>query len=141
MKKQLTMTTAMAAALLALPGCSSEEEWSGDVTADRDTAICVDGQGQRVDDDLCARGAYAGGGYHGGGGSSAFLWYYLGRNSALPYYGESIHDRRYAGHGSYQPQSNASYVRAPLGTRMTRSQAISRGGLGASARRFGGVRG
>ncbi len=138
MKKQLTMTTAMAAALMALPGCSSNDDWNGDVVADRDTAICVDQQGQRVDDSQCARTAYAGG-YHGGGGSNAFLWYYLGRSSAVPYYGESIHDRRYAG-GSFQPRQGVNYAYAPAETRMTRSAAVSRGGLGSSGRMFGGGR-
>jgi hypothetical protein len=140
MNKQLSMTTAMAAALLALPGCSNEPEWNGDVTTDRDTAICVNKEGERVDDDQCARHSHAGGGYHGGGGSNAFLWYYLGRQSAVPYYGESIHDRRFAGRGSFQAQSGAVYHAAPAETRMSRSRAVSRGGLGSSSRRFGGVR-
>jgi hypothetical protein len=129
----------MAAALLALPGCSSNDDWNGDVVADRDTAVCVDKDGNRVDDSQCApQGAT--GSYHGGGGSNAFLWYYLGRQSAVPYYGESIRDPRFAGQGSFQPRSGAVYHAAPAETHMTRSQAISRGGLGASGRRFGGVR-
>ena len=144
MRKQLTMTTAMAAALLTLPACSSRSnEWE-EVTADQDTAVCVDREGKRVDDDHCdnrSLGAYAGSnGYHGGGGSNAFLWYYLGRNSALPYYGDSIRDPRYAGRGSFQPVSGIRYAQAPLGTRMTRSQAISRGGLGSRGRSFGSGR-
>lgn len=141
MKKQLTMTTAMAAALLALPGCSAQEDdWSGDVYAERDTAVCVDQDGNRVDDDLCSPTAYHSAGYHGGynGGSNAFLWYYLGRSSAVPYYGESIRDPRFAGRGSFQPTAGATYEPAPATTRMTRSQAVSRGGLGSSGRRFGG---
>lgn len=137
MKKQLTMTTAMAATLLALPGCSSGDEWNEDVVADRDTAVCVDQQGRRVDDSLCSRQNYAGHG--GGGGSNAFLWYYLGRNSAVPYYGDSIRDPRYA-RGSYMPVANTVYQPAPAASRMTRSQAVSRGGLGSSGRSFGGGR-
>ena len=93
MKKQLSMTTAMAAALIALPGCSSRDDWNGNVVSDRDTAVCVDREGKRVDDERCARQHYAG--YHGGGGSNAFLWYYLGRQSAIPYYGESFRDARF----------------------------------------------
>ena len=136
MKKTMIMTTAMAAALAGLPGCSSNNDgWNEDVIADRDTAVCVDQQGQRVDDDLCDddRGR--------SGGSSAFLWYYIGRNSAVPYYGDSIHDRRYsryARYNSYSPTPGIAYGRAPTSTRMTRSQAVSRGGLGSSSRRFGG---
>lgn len=139
MKKQLSMTTAMAAALLSLPGCSSNDEWNEDVVADRDTAICVDKQGNRVDDNQCARTNVV---HHGGGSGvvTAFLWYYLGRNSAVPYYGESIRSPRYAGFGSYAPRSGVDYARAPAASRMTRSAAVSRGGLGSSGRSFGGGR-
>jgi hypothetical protein len=132
MKKQLFMTTAMAAGLAGLQGCSSNETWNQDVIADRDTAVCVDQQGTRVDDDLCDDG------YRGG--SNAFLWYYLGRSSAVPYYGDSIHNRRYAGRGSLSPRPGVSYARAPASTRMTRSQAVSRGGLGSSGRSYGSGR-
>lgn len=137
MRKQLSMTTAMAAALVALPACSSNDGWNEDVIADRDTAVCVDKQGSRVDDDLCDddRGR--------SGGSSAFLWYYIGRSSAVPYYGDSIYDRRYARNGragSFAPQPGVNYARAPASTKMSRSQAVSRGGLGSSSRRFGGGR-
>jgi len=141
MRKQLTMTTAMAAALLALPGCSSRnDEWEA-VTADRDTAVCVDKEGKRVDDSQCnpqARGAYGGGG--GGGMSSAFLWYYLGRSAAVPFYGDSIRDPRYAGRGSFTPAQGVRYADAPRASRMTRSQAVSRGGLGSRGRSFGSGR-
>jgi hypothetical protein len=133
MKKQLIMTTAMSAALAALPACSSNDGWNEDVYADRDTAVCVDQQGRRVDDDLCDDD-------YDGGGSSAFLWYYLGRSSAVPYYGDSIYDRRYKGKGTFARQPGVSYGRAPASTAMTRSQAVSRGGLGSSGRTFGGGR-
>ncbi len=132
MKKQLTMTTAMAAALAALPACSSNDGWNEETTAQWDTAVCVDQQGQRVDDDLCDDDRR--------GGSSAFLWYFIGRNSAVPYYGDSIFDRRFKGRGSFKAQPGVRYDRAPVSTNMTRSQAISRGGLGSSGRSFGGGR-
>lgn len=138
MKKQMFMTTAMAAALVSLPACSSNDGWNEEVIADRDTAICVDQQGARVDDDLCEDDRY-----RGPGVGSAFLWYYIGRNAAVPYYGDSIYDRRYsryARYGSFTPQPGLNYGRAPASTRMTRSQAVSRGGLGSSSRRFGGGR-
>lgn len=139
MKKQLSMTTAMAAALLSLPGCSSNDDWNEDVVADRDTAICVDKDGNRVDDSQCGqRTVYHSGG--GGGVGNAFLWYYLGRNSAVPYYGESIRDPRYVGRGSFAPVAGVSYAAAPAASRMTRSAAVSRGGLGSSGRSFGGGR-
>lgn len=140
MNKQLSMTTAMAAALLALPGCSSNDEWNEDVVTDSDTAICVDKEGKRVDDNQCGQRnvvQYSGG---GSGVATAFLWYYLGRNSAVPYYGDSIRNPRYAGLGSYQPRPGVNYAAAPAASRMTRSSAVSRGGLGSSGRRFGGGR-
>ena len=137
MKKHLTMTTAMAAALLALPGCSGGDDWNDDVVADRDTAVCVDQNGVRVDDAQCARQT-ATGGYHGGGGGNAFLWYYLGRNSRVPYYGDSVREPRFAGGGSYDRRPGASYEPAPAASRMTRSAAVSRGGLGRSGGRYGG---
>lgn len=139
MNKQLSMTTAMAAALLSLPGCSSNDGWNEDVVADRDTAICVDKEGKRVDDNQCGQRNVT----HYGGGSgvgTAFLWYYLGRNSAVPYYGESIRNPRYASTGSYEPRAGVNYAAAPAASRMTRSAAVSRGGLGSSGRRFGGGR-
>ena len=111
MKKQLVMTTAMAAALAGLPACSSNDGWNEDVIADRDTAICVDRQGERVDDDRCG-----GDRYRGPGLGSAFLWYYIGRSAAVPYYGDSIHDRRYqryARYNSFAPQPGRSYAEAP----------------------------
>lgn len=131
MKKQLTITTAMAAALLALPACSSNDGWSEDVVADRDTAICVNPDGERIDDDLCDDDDYRGRSY-------GFAHYYIGRGAPVPYYGDSIHHGRYKGYGSYQPARGVSYGRAPVATNITRSQAVSRGGLGSSSRSFGG---
>ncbi len=132
MKKNVAMTSAMAAALVALPGCSDRNNgWNDDVIASSDTAICVDREGRRIDDDLCDDDRNS-------GVSSAFLWYYIGRSSAIPYYGDSIHNRRYR--GSFTPAAGAFYSRAPASTRMTRSQAVSRGGLGSSSRRYGGGR-
>ncbi|MDQ3079975.1 MAG: hypothetical protein M3R03_08270 [Pseudomonadota bacterium] len=132
MNKQLSITTAMAAALIGLPGCSSNDGWDDNVVADRDVAVCVDQNGQRVEDQRCNRGQRS-------GMSNGLLWYYIGRNMVVPYYGESIRDRRYAG-GSFSPRAGASYFPAPARSSMTRSQAVSRGGLGSSGRRFGSGR-
>ena len=132
MKKQLTMTSAMAAALLALPACSGGDE---DEVAQADTAVCVNAEGERVDDDYCDNDRY-----RSHGGSSAFLWYYLGRGSRIPYYGDSIRHQRYAGMGSFSPRAGANYGRAPVSTRVTRSQAVSRGGMGSKSRSYGGGR-
>lgn len=125
MRNDLTLTTAIAAALLAA-GCHKEQDngW----TTDRDTAICTDKQGTRVADQNCQQQRYAGGGYVG----SPFLWYFLGRNSAVPYYGER------ATGGSFTRAAGRSYFRAPSGSSMTRAAAVSRGGFGSSARSFGG---
>ena len=139
MKKQLTITTAMATALAGLSACSSpKDDWDSDVYAQTDTQVCVDKEGNRVNDELCTQNnAYNSGHRAGSGVGTAFLWYYLGRNSRVPYYGESIRDSRYAG-GSFTPRSGTFYSFAPEASRTTRSQAVSRGGLGSSSRRFGG---
>ena len=135
MNKQRPVPPAMAPPLPARPACSSNDDWNGDVVAERDTAVCVDREGRRVDDDRCSNDHY-----HGSGVASAFLWYYIGRNSAVPYYGDSIHDRRFAGRGTFTRSPGVQYARAPASTAMTRSRAVSRGGLGSSARSFGGSR-
>ena len=121
--KQLTITTGVAAALLA-GGCGQQSADNG-WTADRDTAVCVDKQGKRVPDGQCPQQRVASTGHIG---ASPFLWYYLGRMSSVPYYGERV------GGGSFAPSAGHSYFRAPSSTAMSRSSAISRGGFGASAR-------
>lgn len=128
MKKQLTMTSAMAAALIALPGCSTGEEWNEESYAESDTAICVNEVGERVDDDLCDDD-------YRGGRLVGFFPYYLRSKSRIPYYGDSVHDRRFV--GSRTPAPGVRYAEAPAATRMSRSQAVSRGGLGSSSRGFG----
>ena len=133
--KDLKFTTGVAAALLAAPlatGCNQQQDngW----TADRDTAVCVDKEGHRVPDSQCPQQRQAVASSFG----SPFLWYYLGRQSSLPYYGDTVRG------GSYAPTAGHSYFRAPAGTAMTRSASsrggsIARGGFGSSARGFGGA--
>ena len=132
--KDLKFTTGVAAALLAAPfaaGCSQQDNgW----TADRDTAVCVDKEGKRVPDNQCPQQRHA----VASGFNSPFLWYYLGRQSSLPYYGEAVRG------GSYAPTAGHSYFRAPAGTAMVRSASsrggsIVRGGFGSSAHGFGGA--
>lgn len=135
-RKQLPLTSAMAAAMLALPACSEREQWNGDVAAKNDTAFCIDQDGRRIDDENCREASNRG--YYAGGVRRGNQWYYMGRGSPLPYYGESIYDRRFEAHGAFQPRPGLSYTHAPADTRMTRSRAISRGGLGSSGRRYGG---
>jgi hypothetical protein len=132
MKKPLALTSAMAATLTALSGCSSNDDWNTDVVADRDTRVCVDQNGYRVDDDYCDT-RYTG--YRGGSG-----WYYIGRGARIPYYGDIARDTRLGFVGRTTPKPGVNYVDAPLETRMTRSAALSRGGFGSSGRSFGGGR-
>lgn len=124
MNRDLRITAGVAAALLASACGRSDNGW----TASDNTAICTDRDGHRVADANCQRS----GGGGGGGMGTAFLWYYLGRHSAIPYYGETVRG------GSFARAPGMAYARAPSGSAMTRSAAISRGGFGSSARSFGG---
>lgn len=123
----LTITTALASALLG--GCAqdpSEPDWddNGNAFARRDTAVCVNPQGERIDDDYCDNDHR----YHGGGS-----YIYVGRGGYIPYHGE----RARAGTYATVPQTGAKYFTAPADTNMTRSAAISRGGFGSSGRSNG----
>jgi len=116
--------TLVAASAMTLAACDQQpDQW----TAQQDTQICVDKSGNRVPDADCQN-------YHPGGGAvgNAFLWYYLGRSSAVPYYGERVSG------GSFTRTAGATYFHAPVSTAMTRSAAVARGGFGSSARSFGG---
>jgi hypothetical protein len=128
MNKDLTFTATMAATLMTLSFCSSpKNEWE-DVVSDTDTAVCVDQEGRRVRDDDC----------QSTGPNRAARWYYMRRNSPVPLYGDSVHATRFGDAGSFEPRSGVQYYTAPPSTHLTRSEAVSRGGLGASGRRFGG---
>lgn len=123
------MTTTMAAALVALPGCSSKYAAGGDVIAERNTVVCVSTFGMRVDDQRCLPG-------YRGHDAGLFFRYYFDRGSRIPYYGDSVYDPRVRG-GSPLPRA-ADYHSAPMSTGMTRSAALYRGGLGSSGRYHGG---
>ncbi|WP_116092323.1 hypothetical protein [Sphingomonas crusticola] len=113
--------TLAAASAITLAACDQPvDHW----TAEQDTAICTDRNGTRVPDAQCQT-------HHVGSVGTAFLWYYLGRNSVVPYYGERV-----AG-GSFTRTAGATYFHAPVRTAMTRSAAVARGGFGSSARSFG----
>lgn len=130
-KKHLALTTAMAATLSSLSACSSGDDWD-DSYADKDTAICVDEAGKRVDDANCRAPHIRGGGF--------LAWYYINRGSRLPYYGDSVNDPKLGIKGSRTPTPGASYASAPAHTNLTRSAARARGGFGSSGRSFGGGR-
>lgn len=123
----LAITTALATAFLG--GCAqdpSEPDWddNGNAFARRDVALCVNQQGERIDDDYCDDNH----GYHSGG-----HFIYVGRGGYIPYHGERARS------GSYTtvPRSGARYFFAHADTNMTRSAAISRGGFGSRARSSG----
>lgn len=121
-EKKLTLTVTLAASLAGLSGCSSSDDG---YRATGDTRVCADDWGQRIADDYCERRS----------GGAHFL--YLGRGAPIPYYYDNLNDRRYAGYVSRTPPPGGSFVRAPAGSNMARSSAISRGGLGSSGRSFG----
>lgn len=132
MKKQLALTTAMAATLTTLSACSSGNEWDDGVVAQKDTAVCVDQDGKRVEDDNCpGRRRYSGGSH---------FWYYVNRGNRVPYYGDPVNDPRYGYNGSYFANRGATYASAPASANKVRSTPISRGGFGSSGHFFGGSR-
>lgn len=132
MKKQLALTTAMAATLAGLSGCSSRNDWGDDVVVDRDTRVCVDQNGYRVDDDRCNQRGYHTGGSH--------LWYYVNRGNRVPYYGDGVNDPRLGFKGSYFAAEGTQYANAPAKANLVRSTAVSRGGFGSKGGFFGGGR-
>lgn len=119
----LKITSTLASALLA--GCSqnpAEPDWddNGNAYARRETAICVDDDNRRIQDESCHRD-----------GGSRFI--YLGSGARIPYY------RERAAMGNYRttPLEGKSYSTAPQATNMVRSAAVSRGGFGGSTRSRG----
>jgi hypothetical protein len=132
MKKQIFLTSAMAATLSSLSGCSSGDDWDGSTYAENDLGVCVDQNGYRVDDDWCDDDNFR--------RSSGYGWFYVSRGSRVPYYGDSIKDKKYGFVGSAKPDPSKVYGRAPESTRVTRSTAMARGGFGSSSRSFGGGR-
>ncbi|WP_300974348.1 hypothetical protein [Sphingomonas sp. LHG3406-1] len=123
MPRKLTITASLAATLTGLSGCDSR---SNDMLAQQNTRICVDDDGDRIADQYCSNGRSGGGGF-------AFL--YLRRGSPIPYYYDNVRDPKYAKFVSRSPLSG--YTSAPPSSNMTRSSAVSRGGLGSSSRSFG----
>ncbi|MFY7837926.1 MAG: hypothetical protein ACOVQ0_16760 [Novosphingobium sp.] len=129
MKKQLVLTTAMAA---TLAGCSGGgNDWDDGVVADRDTAVCVDQEGRRIPDQNCRS-------TRTGGVGSSFFWYYVGRGSRVPYMGDPVRDPSYGYKGSYFPTKGVTYADAPAAANMVRSKPVSRGGFGSKGKFFGG---
>lgn len=125
MDRKLTLTATLAAALAGLSGCSGSDDM--DLRASSDTRVCVDDWGQRIDDDYCE-----GGRRYAGAGS----FFYLRRGAPIPYYYESVRNKKYAQYGSYN-RGSGIYAPAPASTNMARSSAVARGGLGRSGRSFG----
>ncbi len=125
MKKVLTITSGIAAAMLATAcGPNPEDEankkgWQ----ASEDTAYCTDRQGKRVDDDLCDDDD------GNGGGGGAFMMMYMARGGHVPPYG---HSSRYA---HRRPQLGRSY--SPSKSSFYSSPTAVRGGFGGSSSSYG----
>ena len=104
--KDLTITIGVAAALAAgtCQAAALDPPQDASWTADRDTVICVDQNGVRVPDEQCPPPVVAGRPH----AASPFLWYYLGRYSAVPSYGVR------ASGGSYSAVAGHGYARAPV---------------------------
>ncbi len=127
MKSKVFILTATCAAALAVSACQKEPQRADIHYAQKDTAVCVDRQGKRVPDSQCGSPRTQSG-FDGGDMATMFLWYYMGRSSVVPYYGDRVSG------GSYKPRPGVNYYKAPKATSFTRSAAVSRGGLGSSSR-------
>ena len=102
----------------SLTACSSDNQ------DPENAAVCVDpNTQQRVDDSQCGDD-YDHHIYGGGGGGNAFLWYFIGRNSAFPPIGG-----RYVG-GSFTRPGNIGSTFHGAGRA---GGTVSRGGFGGSA--------
>lgn len=111
------LTTVLLASACGRPAyADGDDDWQ----SDRDTRVCRDKRGLRVDEKYCKKG-------YTGGGNSAFMWYYLGRGSYIPPVGSSLSRTN----GSYRGVAGRSYYSAPRAAPMG---AVTRGGFGS----FGG---
>lgn len=133
MSRRLLLTPAMAATLASISACSpAEDDWDDGVVANRDTRICVNEAGERIEDFQCDThsGRYISG--------TSSRWYYLNRSSRVPYYGGSVYRSGVSGSTAAMP--GTVYDTAPERANVTRSAAAKRGGFGSSSRYFGGGR-
>lgn len=124
MKKSATVTLGVTALLASsLTGCSSG---SGEST----NAICVDATTQqRIDDSKCDDDPH-----DGSLAGSPFLWYFLGRASAVPPFGGSI----LGFGGGYRPINSGRIYTGISGSGAAAGAAkgkatVSRGGFGRSS--------
>jgi hypothetical protein len=109
----LMFTVATATMLVSCGSANANDGW----TADEDTAICTDRQGNRVDEDRCDDDARRGGGM--------FFWYFMSRGGYVPPMGHKVHKSKY---GSYKKSPGKSYYPASRYS----SHSSSRGGFGAT---------
>jgi len=128
MEKKLPLTAAMATVLAGLAGCSDNKE----PKLTQNTRVCVDKDGSRIGDQYC-------GPRNRTPGASFF---YLRAGAPIPMYYDNVRDPRFASYGSSRPFAGG-FAAAPASANMARptgmasSDAVSRGGLGRSARVFG----
>jgi hypothetical protein len=120
------LTAGFAALLIGLQSCGTGYDDDDEWRAAGNTRICVDDQDRRVPDQNCDDPRYG----------RSYGYYYLGRGAPLPYYGDSLRNSRYSAYGSRNAPQGFT-TNAPAGTNMTRSAAVSRGGLGSTGRGFG----
>lgn len=133
MSREIFLTGKLVAGLGILAGVSvydARDDQAKDIEAYWDMAVCVDPAGRRVADEQCSDDRHAG----------APVWYYLRRGSRVPYYGDPINSSALGQQASLEPDKGITYDRAPASTKMTRSEAVARGGLGSSAHRMGAGR-
>lgn len=122
---KLTHVLLMASAITTLAACGQPQpSYDDDWVADKPTRVCKDKNGYRQSDDKCRRS--------GGSGASAFMWYYLGRNSYVPPVGSKFSPSTV---GSARPVAGTTYYTAAP---KAPASAVTRGGFGSSVSSKGG---
>lgn len=140
MKRELRIPLVLSLAAATLMACSKkEEEYTPQVTGEP-TQICVDKEGNHVEESKCAAAPvrtapaqpgtalasngqpntqitnnYSNGGNGGGIGNDAFMWYFIGRSMAMPPYGYHVYGGSYYASPSYHYSvaSSRYYTRVP----------------------------
>lgn len=135
MKREIRIPLVISLAAATLMACSKkEEEYTPQVTGEP-TQICVDKQGNHVEESKCGTAVVKtapanlvttngqptqitnnyGGGYNNSGSNDAFMWYFLGRSMAMPPYGYHVYGGSYYASPvyHYSVASSRYYTRVP----------------------------